>query len=272
MLADLHVHTTESDGTWTPREVVWEANQLGLSALAITDHDTTAGLEEAKKHAPGGLEVIQGIELSTVADKNGEEIHILGLWIDPSYEELQDELAIFREDRLKRTGLIVQRLRDLGISLTYDDVTAFAQKDVLSRSHIASALLAKGFVATKQEAFATLIGQDGPAYVERRKMTPERGISLILASGGVPILAHPGMLKDLTVLPTLVEAGLVGLEVVHSTHSSSQVEYFSELALNLGLLPSGGSDCHGPGGKDQVYLGKFSIPLQWVTNLRAKRG
>lgn len=271
LLADLHLHTTESDGTWSPKELVHEAAKRGIGIIAITDHDTTAGVAEAVEHAPGGLSVIPGIELSAVSE-NGQEVHVIGLWIDPGTKTLQEQLAIMREDRYSRTEKILERLASLGVRLDYEDVRKYAQKDVLSRSHIASAMLELGYVQNKQEAFTKYIGVGAPAYVERYKISPEEAVKLIIASKGVPILAHPGLLNNLDFLPQIVEAGLVGMEVVHSSHSTEQVEHFSKLADKWGLLPSGGSDCHGPGGKDLLYLGKFQIPSSWVKNLSMRRG
>lgn len=270
MLADLHLHTTESDGTWSPQELTQEAAKRGLKTIAITDHDTTAGIGEALAHAPQSLQVIPGIELSAVSE-SGEEVHVIGLWIDPTARSLQRQLSILRESRLSRTEEILNRLQKLGVALSYEDVLRYAQKDVLSRSHIASALLEKGYVQTKQEAFTTYIGQGAPAYVERYKISPEDAVELILGAGGVPVLAHPGLLGNLDILPTMVDAGLVGLEVIHSSHIPEQVEFFHDLANKWGLLPSGGSDCHGPGGKDQVYLGNYNIPNSWVEKLSQAR-
>ncbi|HHT69473.1 MAG TPA: PHP domain-containing protein, partial [Firmicutes bacterium] len=149
MLADLHLHTTESDGTWRPEQLVHEAVKVGLSAIAITDHDTTAGIEAALRSAPSNLEVIPGIELSSNAE-SGEEVHIVGLWIDPCDEALQTKLAVLREERMERVDKMLDRLRALGIVLEYDDVRKYAHKDVLSRSHVASALVEKGIVESKQ--------------------------------------------------------------------------------------------------------------------------
>lgn len=266
MRADLHLHTTESDGTWTPRQLVQEASNRDLAVIAITDHDTTAGIQEAICFAPESLQVVPGVELSSVAP-NEEEVHILGLWIDPEYAPLQRQLTLFREERHQRAERMVQRLNELGVRLLYNDVLVYAQKDIVSRSHIASALLAMGAVATKEEAFQKWLSQGRPAYVERSKLSPGDAIKLILGSGGVPVLAHPGLLRNLEILPVLVEAGLVGLEVVHSTHAPTQVQNFLELAEAWNLLPAGGSDCHGPGGKDQLFIGKYSIPLEWAETL-----
>ena len=270
MFADLHLHTTESDGTWTPEQLVNQASHIGLSAIAITDHDTTAAIDAAIGCAPASIDVIPGIELSSAAE-NGAEVHIVGLWIDPHYEPLQSRLTILRKERIARVDKMLERLCNLGIVLEHADVRKFAHKDVLSRSHIASALVEKGIVGSKQEAFDTYIGQGAPAYVERPKLAPEEAVELILQAGGVPVLAHPGLLKNLNILPTLIGVGLVGLEVVHHSHNGEQTRHFMQVAREQGLLPSGGSDCHGPDGKDQVYIGKYTIPWNWLQNLKAER-
>lgn len=269
LFADLHLHTTESDGTWEPRELVREAFSRGLSAIAITDHDTTAGVFEAMNTAPEKLTVIPGIELSSVAP-DGEEVHILGLWIDVNYQPLTELMKKLQIDRVERIDKIITRLNDLGFHLDHSDVRKFAQKGILSRSHVAAALVDKGFVGTKQEAFDRFLGQEGLAYIDRFKISPEEAVRLILASGGVPVLAHPGLLRNLEIMPSIVEAGLVGIEVVHSTHSPDQTESFLALAKHWNLLPAGGSDCHGPGGKDEIYIGRFNIPIKWVEDLARK--
>jgi len=270
LFADLHLHTTESDGTWTPEELVREARGAGLAALAVTDHDTTAGIEAALKAARKDLQVIPGIELSA-AGHNGEEVHIVGLWINPAYEPLQNKLTALRKERIARVEKILDRLDGLGIFLSEADVQEFSHRDVLSRSHIASAMVKKGIVQTKQEAFDAYIGQGAPAYVKRPKLTPEQAVELIRGAGGVPVLAHPGLLTDLNVLPSLLGAGLVGLEVIHYSHTEKQTQHFLEVAKELNLLPSGGSDCHGPGGKDHIYLGKYKIPWNWLEDLAQAR-
>lgn len=270
MSADLHLHTTESDGTWTPREVVQKAVEHSLTVIAITDHDTTAGLAEAKRHAPRGLEVISGIELSTLSFSQ-EEIHILGYWIDESAPRLQNLLEVLRLARIERAKLILAKLKGLGITLSYDDVLQFAKRSVISRSHIASVLQGKKIVETKAQAFQKYLGPDAPAYVGRRKLSPQQAVEVILEARGIPVLAHPGLMKNLNILPALIEAGLVGLEVVHSSHDREQTKFFLQLANKWGLLPTGGSDCHGPGGKEKVFMGDFTIPLRWVEQLEKRR-
>jgi len=270
LLADLHLHTTESDGTWTPEQLVREARLKGLSAIAICDHDTTAGIGDAQRSAPPDLQVVPGIELSASTDEGGE-VHILGLWIDPDDEPLQNKLIEFRQERLARVDTMLRRLAEVDVSITRADIARFAKEGVLSRGHIASAMLEKGIVRSKQEAFDRYLGQGQPAYVSRQKLSLEGAVQLILESGGVPVLAHPGLLGDLTILPVLIRAGLIGMEVVHHSHTKEQTKYFRQLAEDLRLLPSGGSDCHGPGGKDQVYIGSYTIPWQWFEDLAASR-
>lgn len=265
MIADLHVHTNESDGTWTPRQLVLEAARRSLAAVAITDHDTTAGIEEAKRYAPKTLKIIPGVELSCRTPEVAN-VHILGLWIS-EYPPLEEQLAIMRQSRLTRMAEILDRLRSIGISISHEEVATFANKEVLSRSHAASALVARGIVGTKEEAFQRYLNEGAPAYASRYKLEPEEAVKLITGAGGIPVLAHPGLLKDLAVLPRLVDAGVVGLEVVHPSHSPSQTEFFRQLAREWGLLPSGGSDCHGPGSKDRVFLGDYTIPWKWVEAL-----
>lgn len=270
MIADLHLHTNESDGTWTPKQLVLQAAKHSLAAIAITDHDTTAGIREASKYAPTTLEIIPGVELSC-GGTGFEEVHILGLWIDVNTPSLQEHLAFMRRARLERMDKILLRLQEMGIFLSHADVAKFASKNVLSRSHVASALVERGIVSTKTDAFEKYIGEDGPAYVARSKLNPERAIDLILGAGGVPILAHPGLLKNLNVLPRLTAAGLVGIEVIHPSHSQEKTDFFLEIADKWKLLPSGGSDCHGPGGKDRVFLGDYTIPHSWMKALAETR-
>jgi predicted metal-dependent phosphoesterase TrpH len=267
---DLHIHTTESDGTWTPQELVRQAVKRGLRTIAITDHDTTAGIYAAQANAPAELEVIPGIEINAAAP-DGADVHIVGLWIDPENPVLQEQLRILRESRIERTERILSLLRSLGIPITLDDVLKYAREEVVSRSHIASVLLEKEVVSSKEEAFQSLIGEKGPAYVPRYKVEPDDAVELIIRAGGVPILAHPGLLANLDVLPILVAADLVGLEVVHPSHDEAETEFYLDLAHQYGLLPSGGSDCHGPGGKDEVYLGRYTIPEAWLRQLAARR-
>ncbi|MGI6149065.1 MAG: PHP domain-containing protein [Firmicutes bacterium] len=269
MKADLHIHTTESDGTWRPSEIGSEAKAKSLEMIAITDHDTTAAIRRAQVDAPPGLEVIPGIEISTSVGQL-DEVHILGYWIDPENSSLQNYIKTMRLHRISRAQRIVSRLNKQGILISFDDVLRHATRDIVSRSHIAAAMQRAGYVKTKHEAFEQWIGAGRPAYVPRPKMSPEEAIELIRASGGVPVLAHPGLLHDLSTVQRLAPL-LEGLEVVHSAHTPEQTVLFQQLARELNLLPAGGSDCHGPGGKDALFLGEYTIPVSWVEALRERR-
>lgn len=269
MKADLHIHTTESDGTWAPSRIAQEAKDRGISVIAITDHDTVAAIGQAQDNAPPGVEVIPGIEISTSIGQSGE-VHILGYWIRPDHTALKEYIQNMHSSRFERAQRIVHKLNQEGISITFDDVLKHTPREIVSRTHIAAALVQAGYVKTKAQAFDRWIGVGSPAYVPRPKMLPEEAIDLIIASGGVPVLAHPGLLHDLSLIKRLAEHRLIGLEVVHSTHSARKTAYFREVAQELGLLPSGGSDCHGPGGKDEFYLGNYTIPVEWVEALRTQ--
>jgi len=270
MKADLHVHTTESDGTWDPASLGRAAQERGISVVAVTDHDTTAGVVPALAGAPPGVEIVPGIEISTTVG-NSDEVHILGYWIDPEHPRLKEYIDNMREFRIHRAQCIVSRLNEQGINISFDDVLQYAPRQVVSRSHIAAVMQKAGYVKTKHQAFEEWIGVGRPAYVPRQKMSPEEAIALVVECGGVPVLAHPGLLSDLGIVHRLARSPLVGMEVVHSAHTPEQTAYFQELARGLGLLPSGGSDCHGPGGKDSLFLGQYTIPTSWVEALRERR-
>jgi predicted metal-dependent phosphoesterase TrpH len=270
MKADLHIHTTESDGTWNPRQIGSEAQKRGLDIIAVTDHDTVSGVIPAQEAAPPGVELIPGIEISTSIGHR-DEVHILGYWIDPQSPALLEYIKRMHTIRVDRAQQIVSRLNQNGINITFADVLKFTPREIVSRSHIAAAMLHEGYVQTKAQAFDQWIGTGKPAYVPRPKMLPEEAVELILAAGGVPVLAHPGLINDQSIIPKIARHKLVGMEVIHSSHSESQTKYYAELANELKLLPSGGSDCHGPGGKDSLFLGKFTIPGSWVESLRQMR-
>lgn len=265
MPADLHIHTIASDGNWMPEQIGEEAYSRGLRIIAITDHDSTSGVGAAVASSPPGIRVIPGIEIST--DYNRDQVHVLGYWLDIDNRNLQEILQELRRSRKDRAAQIVAKLGKLGLSIDYSDVAMHAATGNIGRAHIAQALLDKGYVSTKTEAFNKWIGVDKPAYVERYKITPHQAVSLIREAQGIPVLAHPGLIKDDSIIAQLIPVGLRGLEVVHSEHSLRQQQYYLEMASSLALLPTGGSDCHGPGGKDQVLLGRFSIPEEWVYQL-----
>jgi predicted metal-dependent phosphoesterase TrpH len=261
---DLHLHTTESDGRLTPAELVALTIQQGLRVIAITDHDTTDGLDPAWKAAMAypQLTVIEGIELST--DIPGNEIHVLGYYIDHRDMSFQLLLQQFRESRVNRAQDMAEKLSKLGMPIEWDRVKEIAGQGSIGRPHIAEAMLEKGYISYFHEAFEKYIGRNGPAYVEREKQIPEAAVQLIGDVGGVAVLAHPAQVDDLdSVLPRLKAAGLKGMEVHYAQYDETTVARLAALAERYDLLPCGGSDYHAIGTPGEHLPGKAGPPL-WV--------
>ncbi|MCD8130439.1 MAG: PHP domain-containing protein [Lachnospiraceae bacterium] len=283
---DLHTHSYKSDGSKSPSELVDMAAEIGLSAMALTDHDTTDGVEEAVTHAAdlraAGIEnvpeIIPGVELST--DKWGCDIHVVGLYIDIHNAALQKSLTDFVFKREKRNELMCDRLRKMaGFDISYEKLTAAYPGAVLTRAHYATYLIDKGYVKDKKEAFSVYLGEDTPYFVPRDKITPVDAVHLILNAGGIPILAHP-MLYKLTEaqLEALVcemkNAGLVGIEAIYSTYTVEQERYVRRLAQKYDLLLSGGSDYHGDAKPDislGTGFGKLFVPEELLDILKLRR-
>ncbi|GAB6136842.1 PHP domain-containing protein [Halanaerobaculum tunisiense] len=267
---DLHLHTTASDGSFTPTEVVTKAKELGFSAIAITDHDTVAGLEEGRQVAQKvGIEFVPGIELNT--DYQETEVHILGYYIDDQQQNLREKLTSLQQGRVTRIKKMVAKLNDLGFALDFAEVAALADGAALGRVHIAKIMLEKGYVTEWEEAFAKYIGRSGPAYVKRKKLTPFQAIELVKEAGGVPIIAHPGLVKAEDLLTELIDFGAAGLEVYHTDHDQQETEYYLQLAQENDLLVTGGSDCHGPTRKSGQLLGAIQAPYSLLEDLKAVR-
>lgn len=247
MGADLHLHTEASDGTFSPKDVVDRAYQGGLKAISITDHDTIAGLPEAMKRGEElGIPVIPGIELSTLWE--GEEIHILGYFLDYKDIELQAILYQFVQSRIERAYQMVEKLKEEGILIDMEQVKEIAHSPYIGRPHIARALLELGYIQETSQAFSKeFIGRGARAYVERHKLTPKEAIHLIKKYGGMAILAHPGLCqgrikkKEIEIFQ---KEGLHGLEVFYSGHNLQERDYYHQLALEKNLLITGGSDFH----------------------------
>ncbi|MBV9081558.1 MAG: PHP domain-containing protein [Acidobacteriaceae bacterium] len=281
-MIDLHTHTNESDGSLSPEELVLAAVAAGLDALAITDHDTFSGYEKALPFAlRAGLPLFRGIELNTrleIADYHHRYAHILG------YFPADDPSPVFlnwlngqREDRLNRNIRLAQRLRDQGIEITIDEVEAQG-KSLAGRPHFARVLVEKGYASDPDDAFRRYIGEDAPTFVERQSQSTEEVVQLIRAGGGIPVVAHPVRLSlphdemEMRVLRRLKDAGLMGLEIYHSEHSPDLQRYYSHIAEDLDLLPSGGSDFHGAA-KPDVALGtgrrrNVNVPLEFLDRMR----
>jgi predicted metal-dependent phosphoesterase TrpH len=245
--ADLHCHSTASDGTGPPAEVMARARAAGLDVIALTDHDTVAGHAEARRALPGGLTLVPGIELS--CRLRGHSVHLLGYLFDPADPDLAEECARIRDSRRQRASEMVGRLAELGVPVTWEQVSAIAGDAVVGRPHIARALAEAGVVATPADAFtAEWIADGGRAHVGRYAPDAARGIALVRGAGGVPVLAHPrspGYEIADEVVAGLAAAGLAGLEVFHPDHDHSERARLTQLANSLDLVMTGGSDDHG---------------------------
>nr|MBC7244544.1 PHP domain-containing protein [Chloroflexota bacterium] len=263
---DLHVHTTASDGQLSPAEVVHRALELGLTAIGITDHDTTEGIAEALEAARGTcLEVIPGVEIS--AEMPRSEVHVLGYYVAYRDPILCQKLALFRELRLKRAQRIISKLAQMGIPLDWERIQQIAGAGAIGRPHIARAMLEKGYVSSIDEAFDLYISRGGPAYVKRPKLSPVEAVQTILAAQGLPVLAHPLSISHL--VPELVAHGLVGLEVYYPAYTPDETDFLLQLAAKYSLLVTGGTDFHGEDMPTSSKLGEVMVPQSVVENLRA---
>jgi hypothetical protein len=264
--ADLHLHTHYSDGSDAPARVVERAVAAGLSAIAITDHDTLAGLEEGEAAARAtGIEFLRGVEVSASHGKH--EVHILGFGVRLDNADLNTELQRLCDGRHERAVKIVEKLNALGIPITLDAVTVHAGPGAaVGRMHIARELSAGGHVKTVQDAFNRYIGAGKRAYVPKARLSCERAIELIHGAGGLAFLAHPGIGTTHTILPSLLTFPFDGIEVYHSKHSPGQSDAFLQLANERGLLITGGSDCHGEI-KGQAEMGKVKLAWEWYNRI-----
>ncbi len=267
-MLELHSHTTCSDGSLSPAELVKFAAEKGVRALAITDHDTMAGWDEAIAAAtPLNLEIVPGLELSTVY--NGRSMHILGFY--PDQEKLLEPLQERVEGRKRRARAMAAKLAELGYPIELPDLSGSMAP---GRPHIASALKKAGHVTSNREAFDRFLKDDGPAYVPYEKFTAQEGIALLTQCGAVSVWAHPYIFRGGTVeaiLPELVKAGLMGVEVYHPTHSPSQTRQLEEYCQTYGLLMTGGSDYHGPKKEknpDFRDLNDLAVPLTLLPPLK----
>ncbi|MHB8515250.1 MAG: PHP domain-containing protein [Dehalococcoidia bacterium] len=258
---DFHTHSTASDGVLSPAELVDLAASQGVRYHALTDHDSTEGIAEARAAAArhAGYTLIPGVEMGT--DIEGAEVHMLGLCLSPDDEELQVLLRRLRAGRVGRGFGIVEKLRGMGIMITWERVQEIAGEASVGRPHIAQALVEGGYVPKVADAFDRWIGRNGPAYVERDKMTPAESVRCIVERGGMACLAHPADLHDLdALLAELTAAGMAAMEVFYKDYAPETVERLRQTAERHGLLPLGGSDYHGIFGNDEPLPGNIPLP------------
>jgi len=252
---DLHIHSTASDGTLTPHEILLLAEQLGIRAISITDHDTIEGTEQAVLYKKNlSIEFITGVEISSnppFSLPSTGSLHILGYGIQTSHSGLKAALSRLRTARKNRNPEILKRLAGMGIRITPEEIRKTVGPGQIGRPHIAQVLIAKGVVQNMDDAFETYLGKNRPAYVEKYRIECEQAIQLIRSAGGIPVLAHPGIIKTadpdgLSILiSTLKEMGLMGIEVYYPGHSKAQIDQYLQLAKGKDLLVTGGTDFHG---------------------------
>ena len=268
---DLHIHSTASDGRHSPQEIVRKAAGLGLEVIALADHDSVDGiapaLEEARKL--NRLQFIPAVEVST--DVPSGEVHILGYFIDYTSEELAAALEQFRYSREGRAQGMVAKLAELGIHISWERVREIAGDGAIGRPHIAQAMLEKGHIGSIKEAFDKYIARDGPAYVERDKMTPEEAVRLILRNRGLPVMAHPSTAPEPeAMIVELKAAGMVGIEAYYNNYMNEEIGNLIALAKDHGLIITGGSDYHGLDESNETLMGGVEVPMEAVNRLIAR--
>jgi predicted metal-dependent phosphoesterase TrpH len=266
---DLHSHTTQSDGLLSPTELVTKAAKDGVTTLAVTDHDTLAGLAEAQAVGEtAGVRVIPGIELSVTHD--GTDFHVLGLFVNPNEPALAGLLEARRQDRIARVHQTLEKLAGLGIAISFEEVLQFSgDEGVMGRPHIARAIVAAGHAGSTDEVFARWLKNGGPAHIPYPKLDSAEGIAAVEAAGGVTSLAHPAIDDGDGKLESFKAAGVDAVEVWHPSHNPSQVRHFDARAEALGLLRTGGSDFHGSGKKHSLTLGNPGCPPEAFAALEA---
>ena len=265
-LIDLHLHSTCSDGTSTPEEVVERAAEVGLFAISLTDHDSIDGLSEARAAGSRrGVEVVPGVELSAQAD--GKDIHLLGYFVDATHPDLLACLHLCRRARTQRAERMVHKLNKMGIPVRIERVLDRAGGGAVGRPHVADVLVEEGHVFSANEAFRKYLGYSRPAYESKYSLSPAEALAIIHAADGLGCLAHPGLYGRDDLIPGLVDQGMDGIEVRHTKHSVTDVARYTEVANHYGLLMSGGSDCHGDGRGDPV-MGAVKVPRDYVEALR----
>jgi len=267
--ADLHVHTTYSDGSLTPQQVIEQASKVGLGCVGICDHDSINGLSEAISVGSScGVEVIPGVEVS--AEENGKELHILGYFIDYENSHLTDMLKQIRDDRKNRAHNIIKALNRHGFDIDAEDVMSFVGDVSLSRLHIAQYMESRKLIPCWRDAFDHYIGDGKPCYIANFRLCAKEAIDLITSASGIPVIAHPGVNGADDFLPSLIKQGIRGIEAYHPEQSSSMSSYYVKYAKEENLLVTGGSDCHGTV-KGNLLMGTVTVSYSRVQDLKDAR-
>jgi 3',5'-nucleoside bisphosphate phosphatase len=267
--ADLHLHTSFSDGTWTPEELVLQAQKSGLSCIAVTDHDTVeACARAAAACAAVKMEFVPGAELT--AEHEDTELHVLGYFLDTGNQKLLAEIAKFQAVRQSRIYEMVARVNELGVPLKAESVFALANCKSPGRPHVARAMVKAGYVKNLDEAFERFLKKGRPAWVPKSKISALEAIELVHQAGGIAVMAHPGLNRTDSVIPALVAAGLDGIECFHTKHSTAMSEHYLEIADRFHLLVTGGSDCHGFS-KGKPLIGTIKLPYDHLEKMKEYR-
>ncbi len=267
--ADLHLHTTYSDGVDTPEEVVEKAARAGLSVISITDHDNVEAFpRSAAAAAKAGITLLPGIEMSAAFD--GIEVHILGFLFDRENPELLGHLKIQQARRVERVHETVKRLGKVGVFISAKEVLELAGEGTVGRPHVARILHKRGYVSTPAEAFERYIGNNGPGFIPGSTVEPAAIFSLIRQASGIPVLAHPIYLKRDELIDRFAKEGLEGVEVYHSSHTPEVIRRYDAIAARLGLIRTGGSDYHGEAHKEGVVIGAVRLDLSHIDALKAR--
>jgi predicted metal-dependent phosphoesterase TrpH len=268
---DFHSHTTASDGTLAPGELVRLAVRHGVRVLAVTDHDSTDGLAEARDEASrhGEMTIVPGLEIN--CDVEGAEIHILGYFVDHEAAWFQAFLRDQRSERVARVHRIAERLGELGMPIDPAQVFALVKEGSPGRPHVAQVMVDRGYVKSVREAFDRYLHAGGPANVLRRRLTPADAVAVIRRARGVPVLAHPGLANRDGLIPELVAAGLMGIEAYYSEHSAGQSARYLDLCREHGLVATGGSDYHGPQSGRTNLPGTPAVPASAWEGLQRAR-
>jgi predicted metal-dependent phosphoesterase TrpH len=265
---DLHTHTTASDGTLSPRELVRAAARRGVRVLAVTDHDSTDGLRdalaEAEQHRP--LTIVPGLEIN--CDVPGAEVHVLGDLVDHEAAWFQAFLREQRAERVARVHRIAARLAELGLPIDPAEVFAIVKEGSAGRPHVAQVMVQHGYVKSVREAFDRYLHVNGPANVPRKRLTPAEAVHIIRRARGVPVFAHPGLADRDALIPELVEAGLMGIEAIYAEHSAAQTAHYQDLCRRHGLVATGGSDYHGERSGRTNPLGHPPVPMSVYAELK----